>query len=175
MRQPPFRIDNREKNARKQRDPEAHQAKKGQNWHFGFKAHVGVDAVAGTVHTLEVTAANAHNLTRATLARWHMAKRKKSVPEEERPQESMLASVRSRVEHVFHALKDLVGLRAEPRVPALRARGGPQGGRRGRVGGRPLHGPIRAGHDKPPRRPLPGWFFGADAGGASGGYLFIVF
>ena len=128
------------KNARKRRDPEAHQAKKGQNWHFGFKAHVGVDAVADTVHTLEVTAANAHDLacaaslvrpgdadvwadsgyagvskwvegTPAASARWHVARRKGSVPEEERASESLLASARSRVEHAFHALKDLVGLR----------------------------------------------------------------
>ena len=47
----------------------------------------------------------------AASARWHVARRKGSVPEAERPQESMLASVRSRVEHAFHALKDLVGLR----------------------------------------------------------------
>ena len=53
------------KNARKRRDPEARQAKKGQDRRFGFKAHVGVDAVAGTVHTLEVTAASAHDLARA--------------------------------------------------------------------------------------------------------------
>ena len=40
------------------RDPEAHQAKKGNNWHFGYKAHAGVDAGTGLVHTVEVTAAN---------------------------------------------------------------------------------------------------------------------
>ena len=47
----------------------------------------------------------------AASARWHVARRKGSVPEAERPQESILASARSRVEHAFHALKDLVGLR----------------------------------------------------------------
>jgi IS5 family transposase len=40
------------------RDPEAHQSKKGKNWHFGFKAHIGVDAGSGLVHTVETTAAN---------------------------------------------------------------------------------------------------------------------
>ena len=41
------------KNAEKSRDPEAHQAKKGSNWHFGYKAHAGVDAGSGLVHTVE--------------------------------------------------------------------------------------------------------------------------
>ena len=38
------------KNEAKSRDPEMHQAKKGKNWHFGMKAHVGVDAKSGLVH-----------------------------------------------------------------------------------------------------------------------------
>ena len=96
--------------------------------------------MAGTVHALEVTAANARDLTRAASpvgpgdadvradsgyagvskwvggtpagsARWHVARRKRSVPEDEHPQESMPASARSRVERAFRALKDLVGLR----------------------------------------------------------------
>ena len=46
------------KNRERSRDPEAHQAKKGNNWHFGYKAHAGVDAGTGLVHTVEVTAAN---------------------------------------------------------------------------------------------------------------------
>ena len=46
------------KNQDKQRDPEAHQVKKGNKWHFGNKAHIGVDKDSGIVHTLKVTAAN---------------------------------------------------------------------------------------------------------------------
>ena len=46
------------KNARKERDPEMHQTKKGNQWHFGMKAHIGVDAGSGLVHTLTGTAAN---------------------------------------------------------------------------------------------------------------------
>lgn len=46
------------KNQQKQRDPDAHQAKKGNTWHFGYKAHIGVDKDSGIVHTVEVTAAN---------------------------------------------------------------------------------------------------------------------
>lgn len=50
------------KNEKKERDPEAHSAKKGTTWHFGYKAHIGVDKESGLVHTLKVTAANEHDV-----------------------------------------------------------------------------------------------------------------
>ena len=46
------------KNRERARDPEAHQAKKGQGWHFGYKAHIGADRDSGLVHTVVTTAAN---------------------------------------------------------------------------------------------------------------------
>ena len=46
------------RNRERSRDPEAHQAKKGNNWHLGHEAHAGVDAGTGLAHTVEVTAAN---------------------------------------------------------------------------------------------------------------------
>ena len=46
------------KNQEKQRDADAHQAKKGNQWHFGYKAHIGVDKDSGLVHNVKVTAAN---------------------------------------------------------------------------------------------------------------------
>jgi IS5 family transposase len=46
------------KNKQKSRDPEMHQTKKGNQWHFGMKAHIGVDVASGVVHTLTGTAAN---------------------------------------------------------------------------------------------------------------------
>ena len=46
------------KNARKERDPEMHQTKKGNQWYFGMKAHIGVDAQSGLVHRVSGTAAN---------------------------------------------------------------------------------------------------------------------
>jgi IS5 family transposase len=46
------------KNADHARDPEMHQAKKGNEWHFGMKAHIGADAGSGLVHSLHCTAAN---------------------------------------------------------------------------------------------------------------------
>ena len=51
------------KNERKERDPEMHQAKKGNQWHFGMKAHLGVDADSGLVHSVSVTAANVSDIS----------------------------------------------------------------------------------------------------------------
>ena len=45
------------------RDPEMHQTKKGNQWHFGMKAHIGVDAESGLVHTVVGTAANVNDVT----------------------------------------------------------------------------------------------------------------
>ena len=47
------------KNASGQRDPEMHQVKKGNQWYFGARLHVGVDAGTGYIHSVEMTAANA--------------------------------------------------------------------------------------------------------------------
>ena len=51
------------KNKEHKRDPEAHSVKKGNEWKFGYKAHVGVDSESGLVHSLEVTSANVHDVT----------------------------------------------------------------------------------------------------------------
>lgn len=54
------------KNKSGDRDPEMHQAKKGNPWHFGMTAHIGVDAESGLVHTVIGTAANVNDVTQAT-------------------------------------------------------------------------------------------------------------
>lgn len=54
------------KNKSGERDPEMHQTKKGNQWHFGMKAHIGVDAESGLVHTVIGTAANVNDVTQAT-------------------------------------------------------------------------------------------------------------
>ncbi len=51
------------KNSKGERDPEMHQTKKGNQWHFGMKAHIGVDANSGLVHTVIGTAANVNDVT----------------------------------------------------------------------------------------------------------------
>ncbi len=53
------------KNDSGQRDPEMHQTKKGNMWHFGMKAHIGVDAQSGLVHTVKGTAANVNDVVEA--------------------------------------------------------------------------------------------------------------
>lgn len=53
------------KNRDHARDPEAHQAKKGNDWHFGYKAHVGADHDSGLVHTVVTTAANVADIAEA--------------------------------------------------------------------------------------------------------------
>ncbi|UKR53540.1 IS5 family transposase [Xanthomonas fragariae] len=53
------------KNADHARDPEMHQTKKGKQYYFGMKAHIGVDDVSGLVHHVECTAANVADITQA--------------------------------------------------------------------------------------------------------------
>ena len=52
------------KNAKKERDPDAHQVKKGNQWYFGYKGHIGVDKDTGLVNKLQTTAANVHDVTK---------------------------------------------------------------------------------------------------------------
>ena len=53
------------KNRTGERDPEMHQTKKGNQWHFGMKVHIGVDSETGLVHSMSTTAANVHDVTEA--------------------------------------------------------------------------------------------------------------
>jgi IS5 family transposase len=130
------------KNAGGERDPEMHQAKKGKQWHFGMKAHIGVDAESGLVHTVVGTAANVNDVTQAGALlhgqevdafgdagyrgvhkreeaqgpQWHIAMQpgKRRSLDAKRPSarlqeqlEQLKASVRAKVEHPFHVIKNL--------------------------------------------------------------------
>ena len=53
------------RNAKGERDPEMHQTKKGNQWYFGMKAHIGVDAETGLAHSLATTAANVSDVATA--------------------------------------------------------------------------------------------------------------
>ena len=53
------------KNRAGERDPEMHQTKKGNEWSFGMKVHVGADAETGVVHSMTTTPANVHDVTEA--------------------------------------------------------------------------------------------------------------
>ena len=129
------------RNASGQRDPEMHQAKKGNQWHHGMKAHVGVDAESGLVHSLVSTAANVNDVTQAgellhgeeTDAfgdagyrgvakreeaqgpQWHIAMqpgKRQQLSDSALGQmleqvEKIKASIRAKVEHPFHVIKNL--------------------------------------------------------------------
>ena len=47
-------------------DPEMHQTKKGNQWHFGMKVNLGADKASGLIHSVATTAANMHDLTPAS-------------------------------------------------------------------------------------------------------------
>ena len=131
------------KNREGKRDEEMHQTKKGRQWYFGMKAHIGVDAQSGLVHTLIGTAAHVSDVTQAQAllhgdeteafgdagyqgvekrdenlecpVTWHIAlrpsKRKalKDTPHGKLVEwiEHTKASIRAKVEHPFHVVKNL--------------------------------------------------------------------
>jgi IS5 family transposase len=129
------------KNASGERDPEMHQAKKGNQWHHGMKAHIGVDAESGIVHSLVSTAANVNDVTQAGALlhgdednafgdagyrgvdkreeaegpQWHIAMqpgKRNQLSDSALGQmlekvEKIKASIRAKVEHPFHVIKNL--------------------------------------------------------------------
>ena len=135
------------KNQRGERDPEMHQTKKGNQWYFGMKAHIGADAASGLTHTLVTTPANTHDVTQAHAllhgeermawgdagyqgvekreenrhreVQWEVAMRpgkRRALPPTEigRLQdklEQLKASVRAKVEHPFHIVKNIFQLK----------------------------------------------------------------
>ena len=90
------------KNINKKRDPEMHQTKKGNEWHFGMKAHIGVDSRERIVHTIVATAANVHDSK--VLPRLLHGKEKRATNRRK-------SGVRSYVEHIFGIMKGRFGFR----------------------------------------------------------------
>lgn len=131
------------KNRAGERDPEMHQTKKGNQWHFGMKAHIGVDAESGLTHTVIGTAANVNDVTQAQAllhgdetdvfgdagyqgvaqreenqeipVTWHVAMKpgkRRALPRTLAGEmlawiEQAKASIRAKVEHPFHVVKNL--------------------------------------------------------------------
>jgi IS5 family transposase len=131
------------KNKAGKRDPEMHQSKKGNQWHFGMKAHIGVDAHSGLVHTVIGTAGNVSDISQAqallhgeeqaafgdaayqgvekrpesagATVEWHVAEKRSKVKalagtmlgDLVAQVEHAKASIRSKVEHPFHVVKNL--------------------------------------------------------------------
>jgi transposase, IS5 family len=127
------------KNAEGKRDPEMHQARKGKDWHFGMKAHVGTDR-RGIVHSLTTTAANVHDSTQMAKllhgqerevfgdqAYWNESHRRSAravgiryrinrrpngthrLTEYQQWVNRRRSAARARCEHVFHVVKRLWG------------------------------------------------------------------
>jgi IS5 family transposase len=126
------------KNEQKARDPEMHQTRKGKDWHFGMKAHIGADR-RGIVHSLATTAANVSDITQmpkllhgqerevfGDQAYWSESHRQTAMAAgiryrinrrpNQRPLNKYQRSInrrrsvaRARVEHVFHVVKCLWG------------------------------------------------------------------
>jgi IS5 family transposase len=126
------------KNAQGKRDPEMRQTKKGKDWHFGMKAHVGTDR-RGIVHSLTTTAANVHDSTQISKllhgqerevfgdqAYWNDSHRRSAqalgiryrvnrrasrrpLTEHQRMINRLRSRARARCEHVFHVVKRLWG------------------------------------------------------------------
>lgn len=134
------------KNARSERDPEMRQTRKGKQWYFGMKAHIGVDIAFGLTHTLVTTPAQVSDVTQAhallhgkehvafgdagyqgvekrpgqpASVTWHVAMRpgkRRALPDTRQGRltadiERIKASIRARVEHPFHIIKNLFGLK----------------------------------------------------------------
>ena len=132
------------KNRNKSRDPEMHQSKKGKQWYFGMKAHIGVDMESGLAHTVVATAGNVSDVAQAhtllhgeekhvmgdagyigiekreenldkTEVEWHIAARRSKIEKISNENvrvafeklERAKASIRSKVEHPFHVVKNL--------------------------------------------------------------------
>ncbi len=85
---------NSTKNKRGERDPEMHQTKKGNQWYFGMKAHIGADAKSGLTHSLETTSANEHDLNRVV-----------NLLHGEETFEKLKSSIRAKVEQPFRLIK----------------------------------------------------------------------
>ena len=83
------------KNKTNKRDPDMSQTKKGNQWYFGMKAHIGVDAKSGLVHTIKTTTAKVHDarmtddLIRTDVMRWCSATRAMSATNASAPRGPM--------------------------------------------------------------------------------------
>jgi len=127
------------KNTEGKRDPEMHQTRKGNQWYFGMKMHVGVDDLTGLVHSLETTPANIHDLEvvdrllhgderrvfgdagyrgvekrTARDVAWHIAerpgKRRQLAPASNAAKaEKLKSQIRAKVEHPFRYIKRMFG------------------------------------------------------------------
>jgi transposase, IS5 family len=103
-----------------ERDPEMHQTRKGNEWYFGMKAHIGADSRT-KLHSVVATAANVHDST-VVADRLHgretrvygdsaCAYRNRPLTDQDRETNRRKSSIRSRAEHIFGTVKGYFGFR----------------------------------------------------------------
>ena len=123
------------KNQSGERDPDMHQSKKGNQWYFGMKVHIGVDADSGLVHSVRGTSGLLHGQETDAFGdagyqgvekrpdakqtvRWHVAMRPglRRALDKDKPLEALIdqlertkASIRAKVEHPFRVIKQQFG------------------------------------------------------------------
>lgn len=101
------------KNREKKRDPEAHSAKKGNTWHFGYKAHIGVDEKSGYIGANKKPEAIKKNKNGKKI-KYLINRRPSSIKKlsksgqyAAKKKEHQKSSVRCKVEHVFAVIKNI--------------------------------------------------------------------
>ena len=127
------------KNQDGQRDPEMHQTKKGNQWYFGMKAHIGVDSRTKIIHSVVASAANVHDSQalpyllhgkerrvwgdsayrgqRAVLRQYvrhasdYTSERatRRALTDQQQASNRTKSKVRAKVEHCFHVIKRVFG------------------------------------------------------------------
>ena len=127
------------KNREGARDPEMHQTRKGNEWHFGMKAHIGVDAETGLVHGVRATPANTHDL-REAVALLHGGEEEVWADAGYRGIEMELTRFRGHIQtagtEVSTHVEEGGSYTVRAGVPAADGRAGPGGAHAGRAGAR---------------------------------------
>ena len=108
------------KNEKKARDAQMHQTKKGNQWHFGMKGHIGVDSKTSLIHSTAVTPANIHDSAysgqdkkikakapRAQDFTNEKGRRNAPLTENQKARNKTKSKVRAAVEHPFLTIKQL--------------------------------------------------------------------
>jgi IS5 family transposase len=101
------------KNESGERDPEMHQTRKGNEWHFGMKMHIGVDDAMGLIHSIKTTSANEHDITQVD---------KLLHGDEQRVWgDAGYVGIEKRAEHIGRKMNWLVGMRPGSRAKLVKS------------------------------------------------------
>ena len=101
------------KNEAGERDPEMHQTRKGNEWHFGMKMHIGVDDAMGLIHSIKTTSANEHDITQVD---------KLLHGDEQRVWgDAGYVGIEKRAEHIGRKMNWLIGMRPGSRAKLVKS------------------------------------------------------